>query len=395
MKRLATALSVLVVAVGGLILADLTFWTRFMTIGDQTAVSHPSWISPTVTVVGNFDRPLPVTAAPLLSEGAMEALDAYAVRMRSFSLLVYHAGEIQLERYWQGFGPDDVTETYSMAKSMAGLMVGFAVEDGLIESLDDPVNRYVPEWTGPQKDTVTVRHLLQMSGGIEHFPFNFSPWQNPYSKALGLFIGSDMEAALMRFDVIETPGTVFNYNSANTQMLAVILSRVLEQSYAAYVSEKLWQPLGAKPATLWLDREGGMPKVYSFFQARPRDWLRVGLAMKNDGKYNGTPVIPASWLAQMREPSATNAKYGLHLWLGSPHEPTRFYNRNTPFGIPQSEPFLADDVVFFDGGGGQRVYVIPSADVVIVRTGFPAFDWDDGVIPNIVLRDLAARATAP
>ena len=78
----------------------------------------------------------------------------------------------------------------------------------------------------------------------------------------------------------------------------------------------------------------------------------------------------------------------MHLWLGSPHVPERFYNKNTPFGVKQAEPFVVDDVVFFDGGGGQRVYVIPSADLVIVRTGMPSPEWDDGIIPNIVLRDL-------
>ncbi len=87
-------------------------------------------------------------------------------------------------------------------------------------------------------------------------------------------------------------------------------------------------------------------------------------------------------------PSPNNPKYGFQLWIGSPHVPERLYNRNTPYGVPQAEPFLVDDVVFFDGGGGQRVYVIRSADLVIVRTGMPSADWDDGVIPNIVLRDL-------
>ena len=107
---------------------------------------------------------------------------------------------------------------------------------------------------------------------------------------------------------------------------------------------------------------------------------------------DGRQVIPREWLRQMTAPSPANAKYGLHLWLGSPHVPERFYNKNTPFGVKQSEPFAVDDVVFFDGGGGQRVYVIPSADLVIVRTGMPSPNWDDGIIPNIVLRDLGFPA---
>jgi len=272
-----------------------------------------------------------------------------------------------------------------MAKSVTGLMFGFKLEDGLIGSLEDPVSRYVPEWADGDRSAITLRNVLEMASGLEHFPFNFRLAQNPYGKALRLFIGPNMEEALVQFDVTAPAGTEFNYNSANSQLLMLILQRVLDRPYAEYVSEKLWRPIGAKRATLWLDREGGLAKGYSFFRARPRDWLRLGLAMKDGGQVGDAQVIPAQWLTNMATPSSLNPKYGLHLWLGSPHVTPRLYNRNTPFGIPQAEPFLAEDVVFFDGGGGQRVYVVPSADLVIVRTGLPAFDWDDGAIPN---RDL-------
>ncbi len=312
----------------------------------------------------------------------------YAETLDSFSLIVHQGAGIQFETYWHDFGPDDVTETYSMAKSVTGLMVGFAISDGFIQSIDDPVTRYVPEWSGKALDTLTVRHLLQMTSGLEHYRFDFRLLQNPFNKAIRLFIGSDMEKAILRFGITAEPGSEFNYNSANSQLLMLILQRVLDRSYADYVSEKFWQPLGAKSAELWMDREGGMPKAYSFFQARPRDWLRIGLAMKNNGMVNGRQVIPKDWVAQMRAPSPNNLKYGLHVWIGSPYVPSRRYNMNTSVGVMQSEPFLTDDVVFFDGGGGQRVYVIPSADLAIVRTGMSSPDWDDGIIPNIILRDL-------
>ena len=318
---------------------------------------------------------------------------AYAEQLESFSLIVHHGGAIQFETYWQDFGPDSVTETYSMAKSVLGIMFGFAVEDGTIASLDDPVIKYVPEWAGTDRESMNLRHVLHMASGLEHHRFNFKLLQNPYGKALRLFIGTDMEQAILRFDVDAEPGTKFTYNSANTQLLMLILQRATGKAYTDYVSEKLWRPLGAKDATLWMDRPGGMPKAYSFFQARPRDWLRLGLAIKNNGRVEDRQIIPAGWLTQMQTPSPNNPKYGLQMWIGSPHVPERFYNSNTPFGVKQAMPFAVDDVVFFDGGGGQRVYVIPSADVVLVRTGMPSPDWDDGVLPNIVLRDLGFGET--
>ncbi|MCY3941174.1 MAG: serine hydrolase [Gammaproteobacteria bacterium] len=379
-----------VILIAAAVAIDWTFWYRFATIRDQTSVSIPGWISPTATVEGDFREALSSVAPTdrVLSPGAIAELVYYAEQVESFSLIVHHGEGIQFESYWREFGPDDVTETLSMAKSVLGLMFGFALEDGSIGSIDDPVTEYISEWEGTNKERLTIRHVLQMASGLEHFRFDYRLLQNPYNKAIRLFIGPDMENAILRFDLTAAPGTEFNYNSANTQLLMLILERATGRAYADYVSENLWRPLGAKPATLWMDRDGGMPKAYAFFQARPRDWLRIGLAIKNDGVVDGRQVIPAEWLDAMFAPSPNNPKYGLQAWIGSPHVTERFYNRNTPFGVKQAEPFPADDVVFFDGGGGQRVYVVQSADLVIVRTGMTSADWDDGVIPNIVLRDL-------
>ena len=388
-RIIATVVVLIVVAVA----IDWTFWYRFATIRDQTSVSIPGWISPTAAVEGDFREELAGVAPAdrVLSPGAIAELVDYAEQVESFSLIVHHGGAIQFETYWREYGPDDATETLSMAKSVLGLTFGFAVEEGSIGSIDDPVTEYIPEWDGTDKERLTIRHVLQMASGLEHFQFDYRLLQNPYHKAIRLFIGPSMENAILRFDLTAAPGSEFNYNSANTQLLLLILERATGRAYADYVSEKLWRPLGAKPATLWMDREGGMPKAYAFFQARPRDWLRIGLAIRNEGVVDGRQVIPAEWLTAMFSPSPNNPKYGLQAWIGSPHVTERFYNPNTPFGVKQAEPFLADDVVFFDGGGGQRVYVIPSADLVIVRTGMPSPDWDDGVIPNIILRDLGQR----
>ena len=386
-RRIIAAAVILVAAV---VAIDWTFWYRFATIRDQTSVSIPGWISPTAEVEGDFREALTSVdpADRALSPGAIAELVDYAEQVDSFSLIVHHGEGIQFEAYWREFGPDDVTETLSMAKSVLGLMFGFAVQDGSIGSIDDPVTAYIPEWEGTDKERLTMRHVLHMASGLEHFRFDYRLLQNPYHKAIRLFIGPNMENAILRFDLTAAPGTEFNYNSANSQLLMLILERATDRAYADYVSEKLWRPLGAKAATLWMDRDGGMPKGYAFFQARPRDWLRIGLAIRNKGVVDGRQVIPAKWLAAMFTPSPANPKYGLQAWIGSPHVTERFYNRNTPFGVKQAQPFLADDVVFFDGGGGQRVYVVPSADLVIVRTGMASMDWDDGAIPNIVLRDL-------
>jgi CubicO group peptidase (beta-lactamase class C family) len=384
------ALFALIAAAGIAVGMDRVFWTRFVQIQGQDALSYPGWVSPTAKVEGAFTSELPSVDPNqrTFSPQAIADLVAYAEQVGSFSLIVYHRGAIQFETYWRDLGPEDVTETYSMAKSVLGIMTGFAVAEGAIESIDDPVVKYVPEWTGTDRDAMRLSHVLQMQSGLEHNRFNFSFLQNPYAPAIRLFIGPDMESAILRHELDAPPGTEFTYNSANSQLMMLILTRATGRPYWEYVSEKLWQPLGAKDATLWLDHPGGLPKGYSFFQARPRDWLRIGITLLNGGRFDGRQVIPEGWVERMRTPSQLNPKYGLQTWIGSPYVPERFYNKNTPYGVPQEEPFLADDVFFFDGGGAQRVYMVPSADLVIVRTGLPSAAWDDGVMPNILLRDL-------
>jgi CubicO group peptidase (beta-lactamase class C family) len=144
---------------------------------------------------------------------------------------------------------------------------------------------------------------------------------------------------------------------------------------------------------LWLDRPGGTARAFSYFMARPRDWLRVGVMIADQGAFAGREIVPAAWISSMTTPSLRNPNYGFQVWLGAPVGGKRFYNRNTPQGVTHSAPYSADDVVFFDGGGGHRVYVVPSQKLVIVRTGaVNRPDWDDAVLPNTVLGGLGRGA---
>lgn len=194
-RIIATVVVLIVVAVA----IDWTFWYRFATIRDQTSVSIPGWISPTAAVEGDFREELAGVAPAdrVLSPGAIAELVDYAEQVESFSLIVHHGGAIQFETYWREYGPDDATETLSMAKSVLGLTFGFAVEEGSIGSIDDPVTEYIPEWDGTDKERLTIRHVLQMASGLEifrsitvfykilltkHFGFLSAPaWRTPFS----------------------------------------------------------------------------------------------------------------------------------------------------------------------------------------------------------------------
>jgi CubicO group peptidase (beta-lactamase class C family) len=373
------------------------FWSRWRTIQSQTPATLPAWLDVTEKVRGDFHAELPTRPerARGIPAASLAAAEAYAAKTQSLSLLVWRDGAIEYEKYWDGRGPDDVSETYSMAKSVLGFAIGRAVADGAIGSVDDAVAKYVTEWRGTAKETLTIRQLLQMSSGLQHERFNYAFRQRPWATGLRTFLGPDIDASVLGFGVKRVPGAEFNYNSANTQLLLTVLQRATGRRYADFVSERLWQPLGAKDATLWLDRPGGTPRAFSYFVARPRDWLRLGVMIGQRGRLGDREILPASWIDAMTTPSPKNPNYGFQAWLGSPAGGKRFYNRNTPVGVLHSAPYLADDVVFFDGGGGHRVYVVPSRRLVIVRTGaVNRPDWDDAILPNALLQGLPPLAPA-
>jgi CubicO group peptidase (beta-lactamase class C family) len=180
-------------------------------------------------------------------------------------------------------------------------------------------------------------------------------------------------------------GSEFQYSNANSQLLLILLERATGKRYSSYLSSRLWQPLGAGDASLWMDREGGLPRGFCCLFATARDWLRVGRLMLEEGRVDGQQLVPAAWIAEMRRPAPANPNFGLHLWLGSPPGRERPYNDYAVKAV-HSEPFAAPDIAYIDGFGGQRVYVVPSLQLVIVRLGKSRVDWDDAILPNAIIR---------
>ena len=363
---------------------EIRFWKRWLSIQGQTPTTYPQWLDLRETVAGGASSEMPASPGHAFGNAV-----TYAEKMKSRSLIIWQGGNIRLEKYWLGAERDSVSETFSMAKSVVALAMGAAVDRGAVRSVDDAAADYLAEWKGTAKQTLTLRHFLDMTSGLRHYRFNYALGQSPWSVGLRTFLGPDIARSVLAFPLDQVPGAGFNYNSANTQVLLSVLERATGQRYAEFVSETIWKPIGAKDATLWLDRPGGTAKAFSYFHARPIDWLKIGILVAHGGAYEGRQIISQDWIRQMTTPSAKNPNYGFQVWLGSPQSGKRIYNRSTPAGVVHSSPYTAADVVFFDGGGGHRVYIVPSRDLVIVRTGsVNRPDWDDAVLPNAVLADL-------
>ena len=370
---------------------DHTYYGRMATLLTIDPVKDVEWYEPLERVPGNPGTPLE-RAAPsqrtVSVEAWKEAVD-YAIETDSVALVLWHKGAIQYEYYGPGFDHSSRTDPASMHKSVLALVVGVAIEDGTLPSIDEPAATYLKEWADDERSQVTIRHLLQMTSGMYRDPFSPSPFRD----TMKLNLGTGITTLTLEQPLRRSPGEEFDYNNFNPQALGILLERATGQRYAQILSEKLWSKLGANDAFLWLDREGGLARTYCCLHATAEDWIRVGLLHLNKGRVGNQQVLSEDWMSAVITGSEQGPNYGYQTWLGTPYKAKRGYGPYVSAYVRHYEPYLAKDVIFFDGAGGQRVYIIPSHDMVIVRTGTGGLDfatgsfvWEDSRIPNALLR---------
>lgn len=297
------------------------------------------------------------------------------------AFLVWHKGSLVHEQYAEGITVENRSRSFSMHKSMVGLVAATMEADGLI-NLDDPVSQYVDVYKKGGREELTIRNMLEHVSGLERY--SFTP---PSLDTLNMLLSDKVERAALKAKVM--PGdAVFDYSNINYQVagaaLRVALSQKTSMSYAQYLSSRIWVPAGGGEAYLWSETPSGAPRFYAGLQAAPRDWLKIGIMIAQN---NGT-VIPRSAVDMVLTPSELNADYGLGVWLGAPEDGQREYGPSTAMTVPSAAPFFLSDTVFFDGFGGQRLYVSQAAQLVIVRIGDVRFDWDDTALPNLVAQEL-------
>lgn len=322
------------------------------------------------------------------SDSRFDEAIAYSEKLGGYSLLIWSGGRCELAYYHNGFDKNLRAESASMHKTVVALLLLAAIDDGHIDSVDDPIGRYLPQWRDDTRGAITLRQVLTMSSGLE-----------PFSREGGLQspgFAYVMSTRDPRGDTLgrppqHAPGTHFHYAGFNTQLLLLAIEAATDKRYSDYLQERLWSPLGNGEADLWLyPGEQRMPRAYSALMARASDWLRVGLLLKDRGQWGDEQLVSAELVREMTSPSATNPNYGWQVWMGTEYEPVRYYTESQEgIGMAAAEPFAADDMIYLDGIGGQRVYVSRLLDLVIVRQGDARSDWDDTRLPNLVIQALA------
>lgn len=370
--------------------SDPRAWDRYQK-SPKEPVAAVDWFTPTVSIGTGEGAPLRSASESerTLPAAALDAARDYAAKLNSYGLIVAHRGVIQLEYYKEGFGPERLFDSQSMHKPLAAILTMAAIADGKL-SLDDPLSRFIPRWRRDPRGTITVRDVLYMQTGLGE-PRYEEAWGNP---GYQMFITSRIEDYLFALPRESAPGEHFRSHYAATQLLQFVLERATGQGYADYLRERLWQPLGGGEARVRLDRPNGNAQVFCCLQARPRDWLRIGLMLSKHGSYDGRAVLPLEAFLQLTTPSPLAPNFAMQqVWRGSPYSRVRMMDsRNPTRGLPMSAPFAVDDVFYLEGRGGQRVYVVPSRELVVVRQGEVRMEWDDAAFLNGLIAAAAPAA---
>ena len=377
-----------IIIIGGFIPATLgaygLFWERWTT----SLLGNPlnprlSWYTPLEKTTGNFSQPLATLASEdsAIQQDVLQEASDYAELHGSDSLVIQHNGKIIYENYWNDTKPESLFALHSITKTMNALLMGHAIEDGFIDSVDIPAATFIEEWKGSNKENIQIRDLLNMASGIQE-SYNFEPTSPRIQRIMGL----DIVAPNIAAETKGKPGTAFLHVNPNSQILGIIIERATGQRFSEYFSEKIWQPLGARDAFFFVDTHGGMVHTDCCMWASIRDLVRVGEMLMHKGVFKGSQIIPSGWVDEMIQPSKANVNYGMQLWIGKEFVEYRPYDPSTTiFANYHSEPFQADDVFFLDGLGKKRLYVVPSKSLVILRTGPNSSEWDDSKLPNLLI----------
>ncbi len=287
------------------------------------------------------------------------SLDEYLVRHPATGFLIARGDTILVERYQYGRRDTHRFTSWSMAKTLTAMLVGIAIEEGRIRSIDDRAGDYVPELTATEYGLTSIRHLLTMSSGVR-FREDYAADDDSSRLAADTFLnlGPGGPAAVAAFNErTAAPGTRFYYASSETQVLGLVLRAATGRSNADYLSEKIWQPIGAEADATWIIDAAGQEAAFCCVNAVLRDYARLGLLLAHDGRLGERQIIPRAWLLA----ATTVRNADAHLRPRTAH---RF------FGYGYQTWILPGEARVFAllGIRGQTIYVDPAAKLVLVHT---------------------------
>jgi CubicO group peptidase (beta-lactamase class C family) len=335
---------------------DVLFWSQAQRDAAFRALDRLPVLAKSHVVAAGA-TPMPLSpGAPLKL-----AVDAYMAGQRSAALLVVHDGRLRLERYGLGFDRSGRWTTFSVAKSITSTLVGAALRDGYIRSLDDKVSDYLAQMKGSAYDDVSIRQLLTMTSGVR--------WNEDYadpSSDVARFNnhqpedGVDALVSYMRRLPREVPaGTRWHYSTGETNLVGVLLGAATKKPLATYLSEKIWVPAGMEQPATWLLNRTGKEISGCCIQAATRDFARFGMFILNGARVDGKSIVPDGWLADATTTRTDIGRpergYGYQWWT------------------------YADGTFAARGIFGQGIFIDPRRKLVIASNA----DWGGGATDRV------------
>lgn len=302
-------------------------------------------------------------------------VESFFERSQTQAFIVIQDDVILYENYFNRTGRDSLATSFSMAKSFTSALIGIAIAERHINSVNDPITDYLPELLerDPRFSKITIKHLLLMASGLEYE--SDRTWILNGDDALTTYYPDQRKAALEFTNIIDPPGKYFQYNKYHPQLLGMILERTTGTTVTDYLQDKLWGPIGMEFSGSWSidSKQSGFEKMETGINARPVDFAKFGRLYLKDGNWNGTQVVPSDWVADSTQIDLLTHRasyypdnqyfydsggYYKYMWWG--------YSRDK-----EGYDFAAE------GDRGQMIYVSPQKGLIIVRNGFAYgnVDW--------------------
>lgn len=273
-----------------------------------------------------------------------EKLNTHNDQLGTIAFLIIKNDSIWYENYAPQYGVESQTNSFSMAKSIITAMLGKAIKEGHIKSLDQPIGDFFEQYASAK---TTVGDLSSMASGLdwtEHYT-------SPFSITARTYYDDDLAETMLSLDIVETPGQQFKYLSGSTQLLGMLIEKATGMKMAAYAAQSFWQPMGFEKEALWQvdDKDNKLAKAYCCISSNARDFARFGKLFKDHGKWNGKQVLDSNFVATSIKPRFKDSpEYGYGFWLSN---------------------HLEKEIFVMRGILGQYVITIPEDDLIIVRLG--------------------------
>ena len=287
--------------------------------------------------------------------GKIEELSEFMKKHKSVAFIIIKNDSICYERYFRGYEKYDIVPIFSAAKSFVSALIGIAIKEGKIGAIDDPVTKYIDDFKDPGFEKITIRDLLDMKSGIRYNEGYF----NPFGDVAKFYYGRNLEKYCWKLKIKEAPGINYEYVSANTQLLAMVLESATGEKLSSYLESRIWKKIGMEKEASWSIDSKKHQNIKSFccLNTNARDMAKLGRLYLNLGRYGTEQIVPEHWI---------DSTIVFHQKTVGKFYEYRYHWRTLPSGAYYAKGLL-----------GQYLYVNPGKKTIIVRLGksYDDVDW--------------------